>query len=218
MPNVNEKQGFDCLTVVTHPLVQAKMAVLRNEETDTKAFRELVTELTILVGYEATRSLELTDIQVKTPVAIAECKALAKPAPVIIPILRAGLGMVEGFMTLMPDCKVGHLGMYRNEETLQPVAYYSSYPEDLPERDTFLLDPMLATGGSAEAAIEFVKNHGAKNISLMCIVAAREGVARLQASHPDVAIYAAAFDEELTSKAYITPGLGDAGDRLFGTL
>lgn len=218
MPNTNRNYGFDGLTVVEHPLVQAKMAVLRDETTDTKAFRELVTELTILVGYEATRSLELTTIQVKTPVAIAECKALAKPAPVIIPILRAGLGMVEGFMKLMPDCKVGHLGMYRNEETFQPVAYYSSYPEDLPERDTFLLDPMLATGGSAESAIEFVKERGAKNISLMCIVAAREGVARLQASHPDVAIYAAAFDEELTPKAYINPGLGDAGDRLFGTL
>lgn len=218
MSETNKHYGFAGFTAVEHPLVQAKMAVLRDENTDTKAFRELVTELTILVGYEATRSLDLVGIKVKTPVAIAECKALAKPAPVIIPILRAGLGMVEGFMTLMPDCKVGHLGMYRNEETFQPVAYYSSYPEDLAERDTILLDPMLATGGSAEAAIDFVKERGARNISLMCIVAAREGVARLQASHPDVAIYSAGFDEDLTPKAYITPGLGDAGDRLFGTL
>lgn len=216
--STNNSHGFERLVVLEHPLVQAKMALLRDEKTPTKEFRELVTDLTILVGYEATRTLALRDIDVKTPVDIAHCRELANPSPVIIPILRAGLGMVEGFMELMPDCKVGHLGMYRDEETFQPVPYYSNYPHDIAERDTFLLDPMLATGGSSEAAIEFVKGKGAKNIRFMCIVAAREGVARLQEKHPDVEIYAAAFDEELTPKAYITPGLGDAGDRLFGTL
>lgn len=216
--STNKNYGFEQLTVLEHPLVQAKMALLRDENTTTKEFRELVTELTMLVGYEATRNLPLAPVDVKTPVAVAHCMKLKNPEPVIIPILRAGLGMVEGFMQLMPDCKVGHLGMYRDEETFQPVPYYSNYPKDISERDTVLLDPMLATGGSAEAAVDFVKDKGAKNVRLMCIVAARQGVAHLLEKHPDIKIYAAAFDEELTPKAYINPGLGDAGDRLFGTL
>lgn len=216
--STNKNYGFEQLTVVEHPLVQAKMAILRDEKTTTKQFRELVTELTMLVGYEATRDLPVKPVNVQTPVAVAHCHELANPEPVIIPILRAGLGMVEGFMELMPDCKVGHLGMYRDEETFQPVPYYSNYPKDISERNTVLLDPMLATGGSAEAAVDFVKEKGAKNIKLMCIVAARQGVARLLEKHPDIEIYAASFDEELTPKAYINPGLGDAGDRLFGTL
>lgn len=216
--STNKNYGFEHLTVLEHPLVQAKMARLRDEKTNTKQFRELVTELAMLVGYEATRDLALREVDVTTPVAVAHCRELANPEPVIIPILRAGLGMVEGFMELIPDCKVGHLGMYRDEETFQPVPYYSNYPKDIAERDTFLLDPMLATGGSAEAAVDFIKSKGAKNIKLMCIVAARPGVQRLLEKHPDLEIYAAAFDEELTPRAYITPGLGDAGDRLFGTL
>lgn len=219
MPSsTNKDYGFEQLTVVEHPLVQDKLAVLRDEKTSTRDFRELVTELTVLVGYEATRKLPLRDVQVTTPIRTATLKRLDCEPPVIIPILRAGLGMVEGFMKLIPDCVVGHLGMYRNEETLQPVPYYSNYPKEMPERDVFLLDPMLATGGSAIAAIDFVKEHGAQNISLMCIVSAREGVKRLSEAHPDVKIFAAAFDEDLTPKAYIDPGLGDAGDRLFGTL
>lgn len=210
--------GFDNLTVLDHPLVQHKMAVLRDEKTSEKPFRELVHELTMLVGYEATRERPLRPVDVQTPVAIAKCHKLAGKEVVIIPILRAGLGMVSGTMELMPNCVVGHLGMYRNEETFEPVPYYSNYPRDIAERDVILLDPMLATGGSASAALDFVKEQGAKNVSLMCIVAARPGVERLLADHPDVKIYSAAFDEELTPKAYITPGLGDAGDRLFGTL
>lgn len=213
-----QNYGFEKLVVVEHPLVQNKMAKLRAEGTNTKDFRELVTELSVLVGYEATRHLELKEVQVQTPVNVANCRILANPSPVIIPILRAGLGMVEGFMNLMPDCKVGHLGMYRNEETLLPVAYYSNYPKDLPNHEVILLDPMLATGGSADAAISFVKDRGAKNIKLMCIVAARKGVEVVTEKHPDVWVYSAAFDEKLTDKAYIDPGLGDAGDRLFGTL
>lgn len=216
--STNKNYGFKQLTVVEHPLVQAKMAILRDEKTTTKQFRELVTELTMLVGYEATRNLSLRPVDVTTPVAVAHCQELVNPEPVIIPILRAGLGMVEGFMQLMPDCKVGHLGMYRDEETFLPVPYYSNYPKDIAERETVLLDPMLATGGSAESAVEFVKGKGAKNIKLMCIVAARQGVSYLLENHPDIEIFAASFDEELTPKAYINPGLGDAGDRLFGTL
>ena len=210
--------GFDHLMVIDHPLVQHKMAVLRDEGTSEKPFRELVHELTVLVGYEATRNRPLREVDVQTPVAVARCRKLAGKEVVVIPILRAGLGMVSGLMELMPNCVVGHLGMYRNEETLEPVPYYSNYPRDIAERDVIVVDPMLATGGSASAAVSFIKDQGAKNISLICIVAAREGVERLYADHPDVKVYAASFDEELTPKAYITPGLGDAGDRLFGTL
>lgn len=216
--STNNDYGFEHLTVVEHPLVQDKLAVLRDESTSTRDFRDLVTELTVLVGYEATRELPLKEVEVKTPIRKATLKRLDCEPPVIIPILRAGLGMVEGFMKLIPDCTVGHLGMYRNEETLQPVPYYANYPKEMPQRRVFLLDPMLATGGSAIAAVDFVKEQGAKSISLMCIVSAREGVKNLLAAHPDVKIYAAAFDEDLTPKAYIDPGLGDAGDRLFGTL
>lgn len=219
MPSsTNKDYGFEQLTVVEHPLVKDKLAVLRDENTSTRRFRELITELTVLVGYEATRKLPLKEVLVKTPIREATFEKLDNASPVIIPILRAGLGMVEGFMKLMPDAVVGHLGMYRNEETLQPVPYYSNYPKEMPERDIFLLDPMLATGGSGIAAIDFVKENGGKNIHFMCIVAAREGVRRLTEAHPDVKIYSAAFDEDLTDKAYIDPGLGDAGDRLFGTL
>lgn len=210
--------GFDKLTVVNHPLVQHKMALLRDKSTGKKEFRELVTEITTLIAYEATRDLPLREQDVETPVAVAHCKMLAGKKAVIVPILRAGLGMVDGITELLPANKVGHLGMYRDHDTLEPVPYYSSFPSGMEHREIIVLDPMLATGGSAVAAIDFVKEQGGKNIHMMCIVAARAGVERLTKAHPDVKITAAAFDEELTPNAYITPGLGDAGDRLFGTL
>lgn len=210
--------GFDQLTVVEHPLVQHKMSMLRKEKTGQKEFRELIEEITMLIAYEATRGLALRDVQIKTPVAPAMCRELAGRKQVIIPILRAGLGMVSGLLTLMPNVKVGHLGMYRDHDTLQPVPYYQSFPKNLDEREIIMLDPMLATGGSAIAAADFIKQNGGKHLHMMCIVAARAGVEALTQAHPDIKITAAAFDEELTPNAYITPGLGDAGDRLFGTL
>ena len=204
--------------ILDHPLIKHKVSHLRDINTGTKEFKELVSEIAMLMCYEATRDMPTETVEITTPITTDKFEVLAGRKLAVVPILRAGLGMVEGFMQLMPDCKVGHLGMYRDEETFQPVPYYSNYPKDISERDTVLLDPMLATGGSAEAAVDFVKDKGAKNVRLMCIVAARQGVAHLLEKHPDIKIYAAAFDEELTPKAYINPGLGDAGDRLFGTL
>jgi len=204
--------------VLGHPLIAHKMSVLRDESTGRKIFRELVREITQLEVYEATRSLPTEPCEVKTPIRPAQASCLAGPAPIIVPILRAGLGMVEGFTDLIPNCRIGHLGMYRDEETFQPVPYYAKLPDGLDTSPTFLLDPMLATGGSASAAVSFVKEQGGHDLTLMCIVAARPGVTALLKAHPDLRIFAAAFDEELTPSAYITPGLGDAGDRLFGTL
>jgi len=211
-------KGFEQLTVLDHPLITHKMSILRSQETGCKKFRELVREITQLEVYEATRGLPTQPCEITTPLTTMRTRRLGDATPIIVPILRAGLGMVDGFFDLIPTSRVGFLGMYRNEETFQPVPYYEKLPGDLDVSPIFLLDPMLATGGSGSAAVSFIKEQGGRNIVFMCIVAARPGVEALLAAHPDVQIFAAEFDEELTPNAYITPGLGDAGDRLYGTL
>ncbi|NLP45854.1 MAG: uracil phosphoribosyltransferase [Epulopiscium sp.] len=203
--------------VMDHPLIQHKIGILRNKNTGSKEFREIVEELAMLMSFEATRDLALQDIEVETPVATTKAKAIAGKKLGIVPILRAGLGMVDGMLRLVPAAKVGHVGLYRDPETLQPVEYYCKLPYDAPERDIFVLDPMLATGGSAVAAIQFIKDRGVQRIRFLCLIAAPEGVKRLQEAHPDVEIYVAALDEKLNEHGYIVPGLGDAGDRLYGT-
>lgn len=203
--------------VLDHPLLQHKLSILRDESTGVKDFREIVNEVATLMCYEATRDLPLQDVEVQTPVAKAVTKQLAGKKLAIVPVLRAGLGMVEGILTLIPSAKVGHIGLFRDPETLEPVKYYCKMPTDIAERDVIILDPMLATGGSASAAITFLKGYGCKHIKLMNIIAAPEGVAVIQRDHPDVDIYVAAVDEKLNDHAYIVPGLGDAGDRIFGT-
>ena len=203
--------------VLDHPLIQHKLAILRDKNTGVKEFRALIGEISGLMCYEATRNLPTKEIQVETPVAVATCKVLAGKKLAIIPILRAGLGMVDGILTLIPGAKVGHIGLFRDPETLEPVKYYCKMPSDIAERDVIILDPMLATGGSASAAIDFMKEYGVKNIKLMNILAAPEGIQRIRDDHPDVPIYVAACDEKLNDHAYIIPGLGDAGDRIFGT-
>ncbi len=203
--------------VLDHPLVQHKVAIMRDKTTGTKAFKELVKELATLITYEATRDLALKDVRVETPVATANCKMLQGRKLAIVPILRAGLGMVEGVQTIIPAAKVGHIGLYRDPETLKPVEYYCKMPPDIGERDVFVVDPMLATGGSACDAIRLIKERGAKNIKFLGLIAAPEGIAKLRAEHPDVDIYVAALDEKLNDHGYIVPGLGDAGDRIFGT-
>ena len=203
--------------VLDHPLIQHKLAILRSKDTPVKEFRELVGEIAGLMCYEATRKLPLKEVEVETPVATAKCRMLSGKKLAIVPVLRAGLGMVDQMVALIPSAKIGHIGLYRNEETLEPVEYYCKLPKDIAERDVFVLDPMLATGGSAVAAIDFLKKHGCKNIIMMNIIGAPEGVAAVQQAHPDVEIYLAALDEKLNEHAYIVPGLGDAGDRIFGT-
>ncbi len=203
--------------VMDHPLIQHKVGVLRRVETGSKEFRELTNEIAMLMCYEATRNLPLRDEVINTPLAKATVKQIAGKTLGIVPILRAGLGMVDGMLSMVPTAKVGHVGLYRDPVTLQPVEYYCKLPYDAPEREIFVLDPMLATGGSASAAIQFIKNKGVERIHFMCLIAAPEGVAALEAAHPDVDIYIAALDEKLNDHAYIVPGLGDAGDRLFGT-
>ncbi|MDF1617111.1 uracil phosphoribosyltransferase [Petrocella sp. FN5] len=203
--------------VMDHPLIQHKVGVLRREETGSKEFRELVNEIAMLMCYEATRNLPLRDEIVQTPVAEATVKQIAGKNLGIVPILRAGLGMVDGMLTLVPTAKVGHIGLYRDPETLNPVEYYCKLPYDAAERDIFVLDPMLATGGSAVSAIQFIKDKGVSRIHFMCLIAAPEGVKKVQEAHPDVDIYIAALDERLNDHGYIIPGLGDAGDRLYGT-
>ncbi|MGC4377358.1 uracil phosphoribosyltransferase [Fictibacillus sp. Mic-4] len=203
--------------VFDHPLIQHKLTYIRNEETGTKEFRELVDEVAALMAYEITRDLPLEEVTVKTPVAETKTKVIAGKKMGLVPILRAGLGMVDGILKLIPAAKVGHVGLYRDPETLKPVEYYVKLPKDVEERDFIVIDPMLATGGSASAAITSIKNRGAKNIKLMCLVAAPEGVQLIEEEHPDVDIYLAALDEKLNDHGYIVPGLGDAGDRLFGT-
>lgn len=205
------------LHVMEHPLIQHKISMLRDKNTGSKEFRELVEEISMLMCYEATRDLPLEEIEVETPVAKAKAKALAGKKLGIVPILRAGLGMVDGMLNLVPAAKVGHIGLYRDPETLEPVEYYCKLPYDAPERDIYVLDPMLATGGSASAAIQFIKDKGVQRIRFLCLIAAPEGVERLNKDHPDVDIYVAALDEKLNDHGYIVPGLGDAGDRLFGT-
>ncbi len=204
------------LFISEHPLIQSKMAMLRNKETGSKEFREIIGEVAMLLSYEATRELPLKEIMVETPVDMAKCKTVDTKFA-IVPILRAGIGMTDGLLQLMPTAKIGHIGLYRNEETLEPVEYYCKLPIDVEERTVFLTDPMLATGGSADAAIGALKARGVNKIIFLCILAAPNGVKRLQVKHPDVDIYAAAYDEKLNEHGYIVPGLGDAGDRIFGT-
>lgn len=204
------------LFISEHPLIQHKMAMLRDKNTSTKEFRELVNEITKLLTYEATRELPVEDTTVETPVAEAQCKKITKDI-VVVPILRAGLGMVDGFHDLIPSSKIGHIGLYRDPDTLTPVEYYCKVPKNLEESKVFLLDPMLATGKTAEAAIEFLKERGAKDVTMLCVIAAPEGVKTVQKAFDDVDIYTAAYDVKLNEKGYIVPGLGDAGDRIFGT-
>ncbi len=205
------------VTVIDHPLVQHKLALLRDKETGTKAFRELVSELAMLMGYEVTRDLPLQDVEVETPITRASFKMLANEKLAVVPILRAGLGMADGMMNLIPHAKMGHIGLYRNPDTLMPTGYYCKLPDDISERDTIIVDPMLATGNSAIEAIRLIKNAGAKTIRLVCLISAPEGIYAIQKAHPDVDIYVASIDEKLNDHGYIVPGLGDAGDRLFGT-
>ena len=204
-------------TLLNHPLVQHKISLLRSKSTGTKEFRDLVSEIATLMCYEATRDLPTEEVEVETPIAIARTRVLSGRKLAFVPILRAGLGMVDGMLSLIPAAKVGHIGMYRNEETLEPTEYYCKLPSDIAERHVIVLDPMLATGGSACDAISLIKKKGAKSIKFLCLIAAPEGVERLQQAHPDVDIYIAALDEKLNENGYIVPGLGDAGDRIFGT-
>ena len=208
------------VTVVDHPLIQHKLTLMRDKATGPKDFRDLLEEIAMLMAYEVTRDLALEDIEVVGPLGPAPGKTISGKKLGIVPILRAGLGMVGGILRLVPNAKVGHIGLYRDEATLQPVEYYCKLPEDLAERDLFLLDPMLATGGSASAAVEFLKKRGAvsKNIKFLCLLCSPKGVEVLQQAHPEVDIYTASIDQTLNERGYILPGLGDAGDRLFGTL
>lgn len=203
--------------ILNHPLIQHKISLMRKKETGSKDFRELASEVATLMCYEATRDLPLKEVTVETPICRCKTKMIAGRKLAIVPILRAGLGMVDGMLTLIPAAKVGHIGLYRDPQTLEPVEYYCKMPNDISERDVIILDPMLATGGSASAAIQFIKNYEVKHIKLMNIIAAPEGVERIRKDHPDVAIYCAALDEKLNDHGYIVPGLGDAGDRIYGT-
>ncbi|GAA0865370.1 uracil phosphoribosyltransferase [Paraclostridium tenue] len=205
------------VVVADHPLIQHKLTLMRDKNTGSKDFRELLTEITMLMGYEITRELPLEEIEIETPVVKTKAKVIAGKKLGIVPILRAGLGMVDGLVNLVPAAKVGHVGLYRDPETLQPVEYYSKFPQDIHEREMIVVDPMLATGGSAIAAIDVLKRDGAKIIKLVNLVASPEGIAEVHKYHPDVDIYVASIDEKLNDHGYIVPGLGDAGDRLFGT-
>ena len=205
------------LYIVDHPLIQHKLTIMRDKNTSSKDFRELLDEISMLMGYEITRNLPLEDVEIETPIQKATFKKIAGKKLAIVPILRAGLGMVDGLLRLVPVARVGHIGLYRDPETHLPVEYYCKMPPDIGERLVIVVDPMLATGGSAADAITMVKARGAKNVLLMCLVAAPEGVKKIQEAHPDVDIYVAALDEKLNDHAYIIPGLGDAGDRIFGT-
>lgn len=203
--------------VFDHPLIQHKTAMIRKIDTSVKDFREMVREISMLMGYEATRNLPLEDVEIETPMCKTTMKMLQGEDIAIVPILRAGLGMVDGMLALVPNAKVGHVGLYRDPETHIPVEYYCKLPTDIAKRQVFVVDPMLATGGSAVAAIDFIKDKGAKNIIFMCLIASPEGIEALHKAHPDVDIFIAARDEKLNENAYIIPGLGDAGDRLYGT-
>lgn len=205
------------LYVMDHPLILHKISMIRDKNTGAKEFRELINEIAMLMAYEATRDLEMEEVEIETPMASMKTKVLSGKKLAIVPILRAGLGMVDGLLSLVPVAKVGHIGLYRDPETHMPVEYYCKMPPDISEREVILVDPMLATGGSAAAAIGFLKDRGAEKIRFMCIIASRKGVEVLQEAHPDVDIYAGAVDEVLNDHAYIVPGLGDAGDRLYGT-
>ncbi|MDR7856958.1 uracil phosphoribosyltransferase [Tissierella sp.] len=205
------------VVVFDHPLIKHKLTFIRDKNTGSKEFRELVTEVSMLMGYEVTRNLPLEDIEIETPIMKMKSQVISGKKVGLIPILRAGLGMVDGMLEIIPAARVGHIGLYRDPETLKPVEYYCKLPQDIEERELIVLDPMLATGGSATAAIDFLKERGANSIKLVCLIAAPEGVDAVTTAHPDVDIYVAALDEKLNDHAYIIPGLGDAGDRLFGT-
>lgn len=205
------------VNVMDHPLIQHKIGIMRQKDTSTKEFRDLVSEVAMLICYEASRNLPLADIEVETPLVKATVREIAGKKLCIVPILRAGLHMADGILNLIPNAKVGHIGLYRNEETLEPVEYFCKLPSDAADRDIFLVDPMLATGGSAVAAIKKLKERGIVKIRFLCLIAAPEGVKRLQDEHPDVDIYIGALDERLNEQGYILPGLGDAGDRIYGT-
>ena len=203
--------------VLDHPLIQHKMTIIRDKEVGTKVFREMVNEIAMLMAYEVTRDMPLEDVEVQTPITTTVKKRLAGKKLAVVPILRAGLGMVDGIVNMIPAARIGHIGMYRDEETLQPIEYFVKLPEDIEQREVLVVDPMLATGGSANMAIEALKKRGAKTIKLVVLVSAPEGVKAVQEAHPDVDIFTAALDEKLNDEGYIVPGLGDAGDRLFGT-
>ena len=203
--------------IMDHPLVHHKLAVLRSKETPVKEFRELISEIAGLMCYEATRNLPTEEVLVETPITTAKCRMLSGKKLAIVPVLRAGLGMVDSLVDLIPNAKIGHIGLYRDPETHQPVEYYCKLPEDIESRQVYVVDPMLATGGSAVAAIDFLKKHGCKHIIMMNIIGCPEGIKTVQEAHPDVEMYLAACDEKLNDHAYIVPGLGDAGDRIFGT-
>lgn len=205
------------VVIMDHPLIQHKIGFIRRKDTGTKDFRQTISEIAELICYEATRDLELQDVDIETPICKTTVKELAGKKMAIVPILRAGLGMVDGMLELIPAAKVGHIGLYRDPETHEPVEYYCKLPADCAEREVFVVDPMLATGGSSSAAITMLKNRGCKKIHFMCIIAAPEGVERMKKDHPDVDMYIGALDEHLNENAYIVPGLGDAGDRIFGT-
>ncbi|NMA86363.1 MAG: uracil phosphoribosyltransferase [Tissierellia bacterium] len=205
------------VVVLDHPLIKHKLTFIRDKNTGSKEFKELVREVSMLMAYEVTRDLSLEEIEIETPLTKTKSQVISGKKLGLVPILRAGLGMVDGMLSLLPAAKVGHIGLYRDPETLKPVEYYCKLPQDIEERDLIVLDPMLATGGSATAAINFLKEKGAVSIKLVCLIAAPEGIEAVQSAHPDVDIYLASIDEKLNEHAYIVPGLGDAGDRLFGT-
>lgn len=205
------------VNILDHPLIQHKLTQIRQKDTSTTQFRQMINEIGGLMVYEITRDLPLEQIEIETPVAKTKANVIAGKKMVVVPILRAGLGMVDGILQMIPSARIGHIGIFRDEETLQPVEYFAKFPEELDQRDIFIVDPMLATGGSAIAAINSIKKRGAKNIKLVCLVGAPEGVKAVNEAHPDVTIYLASLDEKLNEKGYIVPGLGDAGDRIFGT-
>lgn len=203
--------------IMEHPLIQHKIGLIRRKETGTKDFRQTISEIAMLICYEATRELKLDDVEIETPICRTVVKELRGKKMAIVPILRAGLGMVDGMLNLIPAAKVGHIGLYRDPETLKPVEYYCKLPADCAEREVFVVDPMLATGGSSVAAIRMLKEKGCRNIHFLCIIAAPEGIEAMKQAHPDVDVYVGALDERLNDHGYIVPGLGDAGDRIFGT-
>ena len=211
------KTEYDNIVIMDHPLIQHKIGFIRRTDTGTKDFRQTIGEIAMLICYEATRQLTLSDVEIETPICKTTVKELAGKKMAIVPILRAGLGMVDGMLTMIPAAKVGHIGLYRDPETLKPVEYYCKLPADCADREVFVVDPMLATGGSSVAAIQMLKDKGCKNIHFMCIIAAPEGIKAMHEAHPDVDVYVGALDEKLNDHGYIVPGLGDAGDRIFGT-
>ncbi len=214
---MTQKKEYEGVFIFDHPLIQHKLAIMRDKNTSTKEFRELVSEVAMLMAYEVTRDLPLRAIDVETPMGMAHCHVIEGKKLALVPILRAGLGMVDGMINLIPMAKVGHIGLYRDPHTLEPVEYYCKLPDDVQNRDVILLDPMLATGGSAAAAVDFLKKRNIEHIKFVCLIAAPEGIEKLHGQHPDVPIFCAGLDDYLDDHAYIVPGLGDAGDRLFGT-